>query len=284
MGYLKQGWKMVVLILLMVSVVVANAEAADLRIALTQAQAGEARKFQPLLEYLAKKGIAASFTTAQDYPAAADMFAKGAVDAMFSGSGIAGSMIIKEVASPLVRPLGTDGISTYSAVVIVPNGSPKFTGSAAYFNGKKVIYTPLASAGEFYFQSLGASKPAERMKAASHGAAIDALSRGQADVAIIKNRVWDKEKSKYPSLEKAGGDTGENPDNTLIVSKKLSAAVTQQLAGILLGLKDDGSPEASAVRNSLNIQGFIKTTDVDFMHTIALLKKAGVTKNFDFKF
>ena len=122
------------------------------------------------------------------------------------------------------------------------------------------------------------------MKAASHGAAIDALSRGQADIAIVKNRVWDKEQSKYPMLEKVGGDTGENPDSTLIVSKKLAAGVSQQIAGILLGVKDDQSPEAAAVRDSLKIQGFIKTTEADFKHTLTALKKAGVTKTFGFKF
>lgn len=284
MRYATVKWRIVLVVMLIAVMSASAAQAAEVKIAIMQAQGGDARKYQPLLDYLAKKGVPASFITAQDYPAAADMFAKGAVDAMFSGSGVAGAMIIKELAAPLVRPVGADGISTYSAAVIVPKGSPKFTGSSAYFNGKKVIFTPLASAGEFYFRSAGPSKPTEILKAASHGAAIDALSRGQADIAIVKNRVWDKEQSKYAGLEKAGGDTGENPDNTLIVSKKLAAATAQQLAGILLGLKDDQSAEAAAVKDTLKIQGFIKTTDADFKHTLSLLKKAGVTKAFDFKF
>lgn len=261
-----------------------SAGAADLKIAIMQAQAGDARKFQPLLDYFAKKGVPASFVTAQDYPAAADMFSKGSVDAMFSGSGIAGTMMIKGLAAPLVRPVGTDGVSTYSAVVIAPKGSPKFTGSAAYFNGKKVIFSSLASAGEFYFHSAGSSKPAEILKAASHGAAIDALSRGQADVAVVKNHVWTKEQSKYAGLEKVGGDTGENPDNTLIVSKKLDAGTAKKVADILLGVQSDNSAEAAAVKDSLKIKSFIATTDKDFKHTLELLKKAGVTKDFDFKY
>ena len=130
-------------------------EAAELKIAIMQAQAGDARKYQPLLDYLAKKGIPASFITAANYQAAAEMFSKGQADAMFSGSGVAGSMIIKGVAVPLVRPVGQDGISTYSAVVIAKKGATKFTGSPDYFAGKKVIFTALASAGEFYYRSLG---------------------------------------------------------------------------------------------------------------------------------
>ncbi len=270
--------------MLVVLLFVGAARAADIKIGIMQAQAGEARKFQPLLDYLAKKGVAASFTTAQDYSAAAEMFAKGGLDAMFSGSGVAGTMIIKGLASPLVRPLGTDGVSTYSADVIAPKGSARFTGSAAYFNGKKVIFTALASAGEFYFHSLGRSQPAALLVAASHGAAIDALSRGQADVAIVKNRVWDKEQSKYAGLEKVGGDPGENPDNTLIVSTKLDPGKAKKLAAILQGLRDDTSPDAAAVKDSLKIQGFIPTTQKDFKHTLDLLKKAGVTRDFNFKY
>lgn len=266
------------------SLLAGTAPAAELKIAIMQAQAGEARTFQPLLDYFAKKGVSASFVTAQDYPAAAEMFAKGAVDAMFSGSGIAGTMIIKGLASPLVRPVSTSGISTYSAVVIAPNGSPKFTGNASYFDGKRVIFSSLASAGEFYFHSVGPSKPAQIMKAASHGAAIDALGRGQADVAIVKNHVWEKEKDKYRMLEQVGGDSGENPDNTLIVWKKLDAGTARKVSDILLGVKDDTAPGAMAVKEALKVTGFIPTADKDFKHTLELLKRAGVTKDFNFKY
>jgi hypothetical protein len=37
-----------------------------------QAQAGDARKYQALLEYLSRRGVPASFVTAPDYRAAAD--------------------------------------------------------------------------------------------------------------------------------------------------------------------------------------------------------------------
>lgn len=262
----------------------AAVQAAEVKIGIMQAQAGDARKYQPLLDYLAKKGLPATFVTANTYPAAADMFAKGQVDAMFSGSGIAGAMIIKDVAEPLVRPVGQDGISTYSAAVIVKKPGAKFTHSNDYFSGKRVIFTSLASSGEFYFRSLGASKAKEIMQAASHGAALDALSRGQADIAIVKNRVWDKEKAKYTGLERVGGDSGENPDNALIVSKKFSKAGADKLAAILSGLGSDESAEAKAVKDSMKISKFIRTTANDFKSTLALLKKAGVTKSFSFKY
>jgi len=259
-----------------------QAAAEELKIAITQAQAGDARKYQPLLDYLAKKGVPAKFISTQDYPSSAKLFSTGGVDAMFGGSGISGAMIMKKYADPLVRPVTNSGSSTYHGVIIAPKGAPAFAGDAAYFNGKRVIFAPLATAGEFYFRSLGASSPKEILKAANHGAAMDGIGRGVADVAVLKNHVWEAEKSKYPQLEKVGEDKGENPDGTLIVSRKLSAASAKNIADILLGIKTDTSAEAAAARDSLKIREFIPTTAADFAHTIELIEKSGVGDAFGF--
>src|SRR3990172_10347564 len=172
----------------------------QIKIAIMQDNVNEAQKYAPLADYLKAKGIVVSFVGTPSYPAAAKMFAAGEVDAMFSGSGVAGVMILKDIAVPVVRPVGKDGFSTYWAVIIAPKGAKKFTGSAAYFAEKRVMVTSLASSGEFYYRSLPDARQtkATLIKAASHGAAIDALGKGEADVAIVKNRVWDKIKDKYP--------------------------------------------------------------------------------------
>ncbi len=261
-----------------------GAGAQQLRITITQDQKNAAQKYKPLLDYLAKKGIKPSYVETKDYPAAAALFAEGAVDAMFCGSGVAGAFIISELAVPLVRPVDTEGHSTYRAVILAPKGSPSFTGSADYFKGKKVIFTSLASSGEFYFDSLpgAAQTQAKRLTAASHGDAIEALDRGRADIAIVKNRVWDGVRHRYPNLTMVGEDKGENPDGTLIVSANMPLSLKAKISADLLALQNDPSPEAQAARNSMKITGFIKTTEKDFEHTLALLKKAGVTKSFMF--
>lgn len=255
------------------------AHAADIRIAVMQAQAGEARRYQPLLQYLSTKGISASFVTARDARDVDDMFGRGDVDAMFGGSGLAGTMILRGLAVPLSRPVPTNGPGTYHAVVVAPKGSARFSGSGAYFDGKRVIFTPLASAGELYLRSLGPSRPAAELKAASHGAAIDALARGRADVAVVKNHVWNAEKAKYPALEQVGEDSGENPDGSLIVSKRLAPATATALADALLALRADRSAAAAAAKERLVISGFVAATEADFAHTLALLTKAGVAKD-----
>ncbi len=222
--------------------------------------------------------------TTQDYRSAAGMFIVGSADAMFSGSGVAGFMILKDIAVPSVRPVDKNGHSTYWAVVIARKGAPKFTGSADYFSGKKVAFTSLASSGDFYFHSLPGIELAKatEIKAASHGAALDALEKGEADIAIVKNRVWDGLKDKYPNLALVGEDKGQNPDGTLIVSKKIPPTLEARISDALLALKEDSSSEAAAVKKSLGIQGYIRTTLKDFEHTLSLLRKAGVDKTLSF--
>ena len=258
--------------------------AEQLRITITQDQKDAAHKYKPLLDYLAKKGINPSYVEAKDYADAAVLFAEGAVDAMFCGSGVAGAFMISELAVPLVRPVNMEGHSTYWAVILAPKGAPLFAGSADYFKGKKVIFTRLASSGEFYFNSLpgAAQTDAIRIKADSHGDAIEALDKGQADIAIVKNRVWDNVRHRYPNLTMVGEDKGENPDGTLIVSANMPISLKAKISADLLAMQNDPSPEAQAVKSSMKISGFIKTTDKDFKHTLTLLKKAGVTRSFLF--
>lgn len=259
---------------------------AGFRICLMQEQKGAAAKFRPLLNYLNKNGVKASFVAAKTYPQAAKLFADGKVDGMFSGSGIAGCMIIKDLAYPVVRPVSNGGWSTYWAVVLAPKGSPRFTQDAAYFDNKRVIFCGLASSGEFFYEAVKGDQKinAKTLKAASHGAAIDALDRGAADIAIVKNRVWDGQKGKYDGIDRVGEDSGENPNMVLIVSKKANPEIVARISAILLGLNNDPSPAAQAVKKKLGITGFIKTTGNDFKFTLPLLKKAGVDESFDFSF
>lgn len=282
----KNGWfiRLIAVMALMGAATISQAE--TFKLVIMQDEKGAAQKYAPLADYLKSKGIEVTLVGAPDYVKAAQMFSSGEADGMFSGSGVAGSMLIKGVAKPVVRPVGKDGNSTYWAVVIAPKGAAKFDGTADYFSGKKVLFTSLASAGEIYYHSLPGSSAvkATLLKAASHGAAIDALSKGAGDVAIVKNRVWDKEKDKFPGLVKIGEDTGENPDNTLIVSKKTGADAVAKISNALLGLKDDGSAQANTVKDSLGIREYIKTTEADFKHNFELLKKAGIDASFKFAF
>ena len=260
-------------------------QAENLKIAIMQDQEGSAKKYAPLVSYFETRGIKVSFINTQSYSEAALMFAQAKADAMFSGSGIAGTMIMKRVAKPIVRPLSKEGTSTYWTVILAPKGSAKYTESADYFSGKKVSFCSLASSGEFYLHAIGGHKTAsELIQANSHESAIDLLANGTTDIAIVKNRVWDRVKNKYPDIEVVGSDTGENPDGTLIVSKIVSPKLSEKVTSILLGLMEDSSPEAKMVKDQMNILGFIQITMDNFRYTLALLREAGVSRSFNFTY
>ena len=260
-------------------------QAENLKIAIMQDQEGSAKKYAPLVSYFETRGIKVSFINTQSYSEAALMFAQAKADAMFSGSGIAGTMIMKRVAKPIVRPLSKEGTSTYWTVILAQKGSAKYTESADYFSGKKVSFCSLASSGEFYLHAIGGHKTAsELIQANSHESAIDLLANGTTDIAIVKNRVWDRVKNKYPDIEVVGSDTGENPDGTLIVSKIVSPKLSEKVTSILLGLMEDSSPEARMVKDQMNILGFIQITMDNFRYTLALLREAGVSRSFNFTY
>ena len=272
---------------------VAGALAADqLKIGIMQSKKGQAKKYAPLVAYMKTKGIEVSLVGTKNYPDAAVKFSSGQLDAMFSGSGIAGSMIIKGLAEPLVRPVSKSGWSTYWAVVVGPKGSPKYNASPSYFDGKNILACSLASSGEFYFRSLHEGQPLHGTlkKAASHGAALQALAKGAADYAVVKNRVWDsmvknpKNQAWISKLEVVGKDSGENPNGTLIIAASVSAETRQKVSAALLAPEADTSAEAEAVKASLKVQKYIVTTADDFSHTVPMLKSAGVDKNFNFEF
>jgi len=275
------------LVLAMAFLVLANVSARaqehKFSIGLMQSQGGEAAKYAPLVDYLKAKGVEVSLKGYSNYTDAAMKFANGEVDAMFSGSGVAGAMIIKDLAVPILRPVTKEGWSTYWAVIVAPKGSPKFTGDPKYFDGKKIICSALASSGEFYARSI-LGKDRELMEAASHGAALSALEKGMADIAIVKNRVWDGglKEGKYPSLEKVGQDEGENPDGTLIIAKQANSGTVAKIRQALMDVNDDTSDGARAIKKEMNIMGFVPTSLDDFKHTLKLIEKAGVTKDFDF--
>ena len=213
-------------------------------------------------------------------------FAVGRVDGMFSGSGLAGTLIIKGLAEPAVRPEHPDGWSTYWAVVLAPKGSPRFTQNADYFAGKRVIFSSLASSGEFFYEAVRAGQDvgATTRHASSHGAAVDALARGQADVAIVKNRVWDGLEDRFSEIVRVGEDPGENPNGTLIIAKTADPVVVEQLVAALLALETDDSPAAQAVKESLHVSRYLPTSLDDFRFTLNLLRRAGVDEGFEFRF
>ena len=69
-------------------------EAEEFKIAVLQINQDNLQTYQPLAEHLARRGVAVRLVQVPSYEAVTKMFTARQVDAMFSGSGIPGSMFI----------------------------------------------------------------------------------------------------------------------------------------------------------------------------------------------
>jgi ABC-type phosphate/phosphonate transport system substrate-binding protein len=224
---------------------------------------------------------------AGNYTEAARLFAAGDVEGMFSGSFVAAVFIAKGLAKPVARPLAANGSSTYTTSVVAKAGAAPFAGLAD-FKGKRVAGCRLASAGEVFARSLlGPGEQAESVftpvAVDSHQAALEAVTSGAADYAVVKSTLFAP--AGYPGLIEVGSDAGQHPDNTLIMPNTTFEKFGAILSRALLGLEGDTSEKAVAVKQAFGCRGFIATAGTDFAPTFTLLRRARVDpKTFDFAF
>jgi len=229
-----------------------------IKIAVIQDKPTEGIRYWALRDYLKSKGLNVNIYSYGSYHFAAKNFHKGVVDIMFAGSAIAGSMIINELGYPVVRPISKEGWSTYSTVIIGPAGSSQIKGELAALKGKRIATCGLAASGEYFVRShLGPESRPVITK--SHSDALHKLKNGAADIAIIKNRVWDIVKKKYPGFEKIGEDKVEHPNSTLMASYNADKNIIKILKTVLLGVENDDSAEAIQLKKDMDIKGFILT-------------------------
>jgi ABC-type phosphate/phosphonate transport system substrate-binding protein len=237
-------------------------------------------KYKKLSEFLQTKissirGI--NLVAAKDFRDAAEKFRKGEANAMFAGSFVAAVLVKKGLAVPVVRPVDTDGASTYKALVIARKTAPAFKG-VADFNGKKVAYCSMASSGEIFALSMIEGKNPDGIftpvKVPRHDMALDAVKAGGADYAIVKNTAWDPQ--KYPELVVVYSDIEENPNTTLILSKSVYNHDGAAIEKALLAIENDKSEAAKEVKSNFNITKFTKTTEKNFGHTYEIIKKAKI--------
>jgi hypothetical protein len=224
---------------------------------------------------------------AKNYTEAARLFAQGDVEGMFSGSFVAAVFVAKGLARPVARPVVANGASTYRTAIVAKRGAAPFAGIAD-FKGKRVAYSLLAAAGEVYVRSLLATgeKPESvftPVPADTHQAALDAVSSGAADYAVVKSTVFAA--GGYPELVEIGGDPGAHPDMTLIMPNAAFAKLGPMISRILLALEGDTGERAAAVKRAFGCSGFVATAGGDFAATFSLMRKARVDpKTFDFAF
>jgi len=97
---------------------------------------------------------------------------------------------------------------------------------------------------------------------------------GKVGYAIIKNLIWTEK--KYPGLTVVGGDSAENPNNTLIMTPEMYTKYGKAIEDALLKIEYDNHSLAGKIKSRFGISGYIRTIQSDFSHTYSNMEKAKV--------
>ncbi len=246
-----------------------------------------AARYGPLAEYLSKKlNLKVTLVYLDNYGEVCDKFIYKQLDAAFFGSFSYALTHAKAGVDPIARP-DYQGTSTYRGLIVVraDNNIKNVTDMKA----KRLALVHQATyAGYlyplYYFKERGIesleSYFSKVIFMGSHDKAIFALLRGEADVAITKDLVYQRVIKENPDLEKklvVLSASPPVPSNALCISKELDPVLKNKLKEVLLDLHND--IEATPVLQSLDATKFIETNDGDYHYLYEIIKALGIDLN-----
>ncbi len=248
-------------------------------------------RFTPLVKYLGKRvGMEVGIKPLSNYGLIYEELRDGKIDAGFFGSFVYGMTRARLGIEPVVRPLRTDGVSTYAGYLFVRKDSG--VKEAKDMKGKTIaLVDPATTAGylsqKVYLKKHGIDMDRE-MKifwAGSHDAAAMAVFRRQADVGGAKNHPFNKIGADTPAFKEAMVVLDESaavPDNVFAVKKGLDPRVREKIRSVFTGMDKDA--EGKEVLKKFGASRFIDTKDGDYRNLYQMVKEAGIDlKTYPYK-
>lgn len=242
-------------------------------------------RYEPLAQYLGGKlNLKVILVYLDNYGEIYDKFINKQLSAAFFGSFSYALTRAKAKVEPIARPV-YQGASTYRGVVIVKKDSG--IRNVGDMKGKRLVLVHRATYAGYlyplvYFQEHGVNNLEEYFSrvtfAGSHDKAVFSLMRGEADVAISKDLVYNRIIEENPAL----GDklvviavSAPVPSNALCASKDLEYSLKDKIRNILLNMDKDN--EATAALEALGGAGsFIRTDDSDYRNLYETISALGI--------
>jgi ABC-type phosphate/phosphonate transport system substrate-binding protein len=220
----------------------------------------------------------------KSYHETGKQFESGKANAFYGGSFLGYILCARGLAVPIARGEDLMGTSNYHSVMISRRNTP--FNDVESLKGKRISYVTESSSGEIYARKLFNGKDPATMDdisyvpSKSHELAIRYLRVGRADFALVKNLVWKELQGSYPDLQIVAEDSGENPNDLLLVSTAVYAEYGEALKKVILNIHSDPDPLAKQLLAQLNLKKFIVTTYPEsFNHTAQLVRDAGIDAN-----
>ena len=149
-------------------------------------------------------------------------FAKKEPALLYVGSMMTAILQQRGLVDPVAQ--GVNDKEMYSAVLIAPIAAGGDAKAIVKEAGAAISYAKGYSSGEM--GAKAASDGQANVATETHEAALDAIRKGKAKAAFVKNWWWEQNQKKYPKLRMLaypGVSELKNPDNVLSASKAVTA-------------------------------------------------------------
>jgi len=246
-----------------------------------------AARYEPLTGYLSKKmNLKVTLVYLDSYSEVCDKFIYKQLDAAFFGSFSYALTHAKAGVQPIARP-DYQGTSTYRGLILVRQDSN--IKNIQDMKAKRLALVHQATYAGYlyplrYFKEHGVKNLETYFSKitfeGSHDKAIFAVLRGEADIAMPKDLIYQRVIKENPELEKklvVLASSDPVPSNALCVSRELDPALKNKLREILLNLNND--PQAKPILESLGATRFIETKDEDYRYLYETIKILGIDLN-----
>lgn len=243
------------------------------------------QRYEPLAVYLSKKiGRKVELVIFSRYGNIIHDFTAKALDGAFLGSFTAALAHTKLGLGVLVRPVWSDGASTYYGMIFVRKDSG--IRDIKDMRGKRFVFVDKdTTAGwllpMYYFETNGVhdyrSFLSEGYFAGTHeGAIYDVLDK-KADIGAAKNTVFYRLASSDPRISEELLILARSPDvpaNGLFVRKDLDGTLKRKLKESLLNM--DQEAEGKKVLKDFGALGFVETSAADYVPVIEYAERIGI--------
>lgn len=243
------------------------------------------QRYQPLADFLSTKlGREVRFNILSRYGNIIESFSRDRLDGAFFGS-FTGAMAIEKLGvTPLVRPVNSNGESTYHGYIYTRKESG--IRNIADMEGKRFAFVEKATTAGYVFplallRENGVTDLdaffSEYFFAGSHDASLYAVLDGSADVGASKNTVYELMAKQDPRIERdlvILAESAKVPSNGLCLRKGFDEELAGRMKKILLDL--DRTPAGREVLEKLHARGFIETDAQDYQPVFTLSRAAGI--------
>ncbi len=242
-------------------------------------------RYKPLEAYLTKKtGIKVNFNILTHYGDIIDYYLGMKLDGAFFGSLTAVLAYEKLEIEPILRQVNMDGTDTYHSYLFVRKDSG--IKGVKDLKGKVMAYVDKATLAGYvfpvaYLRDNGVIDIKNYFSnyyfTGSHDAAIFAVLNGKADIAAVKNTIYDSLSKENPRIDKELVIIAEStkvPSNGLSLNKYIDESIRIKVKETLLNMDKD--TEGKKVLQEFGAKKFIETTRDDFKGVFTILEKAGI--------